>query len=410
MLATAGLAVYIPLDIIVPEAVNQFSLLYWAINLIFFADIPICYWATNEDSAGNDGINSNALIGHRRWLLTDIVAAVPIEVLTGNPYLRLLRLVKLLKIRNFMRFYLKREVKYNYPLTILFFIYWVALCSHWLSAGWLAMIGLQSELSFASNYIRSLYWVVTTLTSVGYGDIVPTTDGEYLYSMFVQIIGIGVLGYIVGNVAGFLTRKDPATVKYGENMDRLSALVRYRGLPKELQDKINFYYTYQWKKRSGYDEAKFLKGLPDNLSREVSLHLKNEVLEKIFLFQDASQEFIDEIALHLSPVVLTPNDVLFREGDDGDAMYFVLSGELVAVDKHQEKEFATFSDGDFFGEMALFKKEPRSATMISKTYSDLYKLDKKIFDRIMEHYPRVAKKIVAKAMARDKEHRNTAQR
>ena len=54
-------------------------------------------------------------------------------------------------------------------------------------------------------YITSLYWVVTTLTTVGYGDIFGQTVVEYIYTMFVEFIGILVFSIIMSTVNSFLS-------------------------------------------------------------------------------------------------------------------------------------------------------------------------------------------------------------
>ena len=47
------------------------------------------------------------------------------------------------------------------------------------------------------QYLASVYWAVTTMTTVGYGDIAPVTDSERIFTVFAMIVGGGFYGYVV---------------------------------------------------------------------------------------------------------------------------------------------------------------------------------------------------------------------
>jgi len=49
-------------------------------------------------------------------------------------------------------------------------------------------------------YIKSVYWVITTLTTVGYGDYKGYTPPEYLVQMIVEFLGIGIFSYLMGSI------------------------------------------------------------------------------------------------------------------------------------------------------------------------------------------------------------------
>ena len=57
---------------------------------------------------------------------------------------------------------------------------------------------IKLELSFWSYYITSIYWVIATFTSVGYGDIRGYTEKEMIFQIILEMIGIAFYGYMIG--------------------------------------------------------------------------------------------------------------------------------------------------------------------------------------------------------------------
>ena len=53
---------------------------------------------------------------------------------------------------------------------------------------------------FASLYMTSFYWVITSFSSVGYGEIVGNSSLEYGYQMFIEMLGIAVFGMMIGTI------------------------------------------------------------------------------------------------------------------------------------------------------------------------------------------------------------------
>jgi voltage-gated potassium channel len=255
------------------------------------------------------------------------------------------------------------------------------------------MRGNNADLDWGTVYVKSLYWTITTLTTVGYGDIIPETNTQRIFAICVMILGIGVYGYLIGNIAGMLAKRDPSKTNYLANLEKLNALVHFRKIPVELRNKIRNYYRYMWKQKLGYDESVFLEGLPEGLRKEVSLNLKKESVEKIPLFREGGQEFISEIAMHLKPVVFTPGEYVFKAGDEGKEMYFVVNGSLEIRSRHDNHLLNLFRSGDFFGEIALVKNKPRTAHVIAASYCDLYSLSKNSFDYVLSRYPVFAQEI-----------------
>jgi cyclic nucleotide-binding protein/ion transport protein len=383
VIATATLAaLVVPAQLALGMSAREFSAFSWIFTIVFGADLLLR--AVSPEAEG-----AYLTLSRRRsrltWLAADVLAAVPFHLVLASSPLQLLRLLKLARVAQLMSAERRRVTEHWTVVRLLFFAYWLALSVHWLSCGWFAL-RLGTDLEHA-DYLTALYWCVQTLTTVGYGDFPPHTRAEMMYAMFVMVLGVGVYGYVIGNVASLLTRIDPARAHHQENMQRLEAFMRSRQLPPELLARIRDYNAYAWEKRLGYDETTILEGLPPGLRREVMVHLKKDVIEKVPFFRGADADLLSDLAMQLKPLVSTPGEVFFRAGDLGEEMYFISRGIVEIVGPDGKAVYATLSDGDFFGEIALLMNQPRSASARAITYCDIYALDRESFERVLLRHP-----------------------
>ena len=95
----------------------------------------------------------------------------------------------------------------------------------------------NSEIS--DQYIRSLYWTITTMTTVGYGDISPDRNIEYVVSMIVMLIGASMYAFIIGNIASLFSNLDAAKANYWNRIEAISRYLRHHQVPPELNTRIN---------------------------------------------------------------------------------------------------------------------------------------------------------------------------
>ena len=120
-----------------------------------------------------------------------------------------------------------------------------------------------------------------------------------------------------------------------------------------------------------------------------------DFLQDVRLFQGFSDGDRAAVARALREKTVRKGHILMREGDDGDEMFIVRRGALVvskAVTGPVEQVLARMGPGDFVGEMALFDREPRSATIQADSASDasLLVLDRGSLEALMEANPRAA--------------------
>jgi voltage-gated potassium channel len=383
--ASALAALDIPARLVMGNYRGGEELTDWIITAIFCADLLVRH---GRREAGFRAEGAEKI--DPRWLAIDIVAALPFHLLGVGSPLQLLRLLKLARVAQFMSRWRRRTILNANKLRLVFFVFWLALTAHWIACGWLALRNADGTPVSWESYQRGLYWCVTTLTTVGYGDVTPANSAQTFYAMLVMIIGVGVYGYVIGNVANLLANIDPARAEYLAHMERLNSFMRYRNLPPSLQRRISDYYDYVWEKRLSYDETEIISALPPGLGEEVSLFLKRDIIQKVPLFKEAEESFLRAIAMQLRPVVYLPGDYVIRAGETGREMFFINRGTVEVVSRDGETVYTTHTDGDFFGEIALFEGVPRTASVRTTSYCDLYRLDKEMFDHVLANYPTIA--------------------
>jgi CRP-like cAMP-binding protein len=95
------------------------------------------------------------------------------------------------------------------------------------------------------------------------------------------------------------------------------------------------------------------------------------------IFEPLGPASIERVARNLVPVEADPGTIVIREGDPGDRFYVIEEGE-VEVSRHGEA-LARLGPGDFFGEIALLRNVPRTATVTASGFASLRSLDRAQF-------------------------------
>lgn len=406
-------AIEIPLSMVIHYAPPVIiSVCNHVITVCFIVDIFVRFRYLNSNHHSHRKATAEKKKYPRGWLTIDILAAIPAELINiiassaGLGFLKWLRLLKVLRIVSFRSVWLN-HINFNPVIVRLsFFFYFLLLCTHWSSCGWLALRlpeGAAIE-HIVNQYVRALYWSMTTITTIGYGDITPNlnNNSEMLFTMLVEALGVSAYGYIIGNIANMLTNIDMAKARHKERVDRMNSFMKSKKIPQKLQEQVYQYYNYLWETRRGYNDATILSELPESFKFEFAMLLNSSIIEKVPLFKGADKNLVREVIFRLRPSIFIPGDAICVSGEIGDKMYFINKGSVEVVSQDGKQVYATLKEGDYFGEIALLLKQPRNATIRAIDYCDLYSLDKESFDDAISNYPEFEEHI--KKLAKERMH------
>ncbi|RHY26599.1 hypothetical protein DYB25_013531, partial [Aphanomyces astaci] len=259
--------------------------------------------------------------------LLDLISMLPFDVvglavdnntvkqLRFTRVLRLLRLMKILKVlrgaNNFRIWESKMSINYA-TIALVKFCLLVFMSSHWMACIFRMVVDIEefvdplgfkfnwmtehtmgsipiSKSSLGIQYMSALYWSVMTLTTIGYGDLVPTTPGERSLAITCMLIGGGTYAYVVGSVCQILNSMDASTTEFHQTIDTLNEYCHHNQLPSELSARLREYFHSSRTLLRERQHHNLLLTMSPGLRGEVALY-NNQWIAKIEFF-NCSNDF-----------------------------------------------------------------------------------------------------------------------
>jgi hypothetical protein len=275
----------------------------------------------------------------------------------------------------------------------MFLIHWIACAWFFVSFlekfpqnCWVARAGILTQ-GPAAQYIRSLYWTITTMTTVGYGDITPVRTTEYVLNMFVMLLGVSMYAFIIGRIASLFSNLDSTKVSYWNRVEAVTQYLHNRNVPRELNSRVRHYYEYIWARHRGLGKDVFFNDLPGSLRLEILLHLTRDLVDKVPLFKYASTALRNRLIMALKLQTYAPEDVILHEGEVGKEIFFMSSGKAEITSGEGDKIHGLLGAGDYFGHMSFILREKRTANVRANTYCEIFMLTSDDFKLIKNDYP-----------------------
>jgi ABC-type dipeptide/oligopeptide/nickel transport system permease component len=107
-------------------------------------------------------------------------------------------------------------------------------------------------------YITSFYFTVTTLMTVGYGDITAYSKPEKIVCIFLMLIGVVAFSFATGYISSIITNQDSVEARMNEKMGTLEILRDEYGLDKELFIRVLNTVKFDLKQNSSRDVLDFI--------------------------------------------------------------------------------------------------------------------------------------------------------
>ncbi|XP_033846480.1 potassium voltage-gated channel subfamily H member 5-like [Periophthalmus magnuspinnatus] len=235
-------------------------------------------------------------------------------------------------------------------------------------------------------YVSSLYFTMTSLTTIGFGNIAPTTDGEKIFSVAMMMVGSLLYATIFGNVTTIFQQMYTNTNRYHEMLNNVRDFLKLYQVPKGLSERVMDFIVSTWAMSKGIDAEKVLSICPKDMRADICVHLNRPVFNDHAAFRLASDSCLRSLAVEFTTTHCAPGDLIFHIGESVDTLCFVVSGSLEVI--QDDEVVAILGKGDVFGD--VFWKESTLARACANvralTYCDLHVIKRDALLRVLDFY------------------------
>ena len=255
------------------------------------------------------------------------------------------KIFKISKIKNNrVTYFLNKKFTKNYYLERLYQIinftimvlslFNLIICYHIYIAelsypNWIVSFNLQDK-SFFDIYFASFYFIIATMTSVGYGDIVCKNSEERYFQIILLSIGLVAYSWIISAVGDYVKNKSRAMDNYNRDMTKLEEIrIAYPNMPFKLYNKIQQHIQRMLKHNKKYEYNILVNSLPYYLQNLVLFQIHKNEIERFTFFRDCdNSDFILKVLTHFIPIFSKKNIVLVGEGEFYENIFFIKDGKL----------------------------------------------------------------------------------
>eukprot|EP00930_Biecheleria_cincta_P035401 TRINITY_DN2434_c0_g2_i1.p1 TRINITY_DN2434_c0_g2~~TRINITY_DN2434_c0_g2_i1.p1 ORF type:complete len:769 (-),score=148.12 TRINITY_DN2434_c0_g2_i1:94-2400(-) len=409
-----------------------------ACDVFFLMDVAFNFRTTFIDQNDIIVTNGKKMAMHylKTWFTIDIVSSIPWDWVTAGllPSLQPARLLKigkvakvfkLLRIGKMLRSMASSEFLemmedqfspkasqtagrvISLIVTTTMVCHWLACCLAVFNEGCLDEYFHPQHPTKMQLYIASLYWAVTTLTTVGYGDIIPTSNQERAYGMLAMLIGSAFYGYIIGCITSVITDMDIDKRTFNERMEVVQAWLEFHErMPAVLRRRIRRHFKEHYRNRTIADDATIVSELAGVLRSDTAYFIIHEKVRSNPSFRGLPASALSSLVCVLKKTSAKAGENIVIAGDPGTAMYVITDGQasiskgdrwippgmVVALDVLSR--FKELDEGESFGEEVMFSLEQTyQYTVTATTAVAMYELSVDSFKHRFRNMPELIQRM-----------------
>ena len=201
--------------------------------------------------------------------------------------------------------------------------------SHQSYPNWISVSNTSTQ-SFSFIYMTSFYFICTTMTTVGYGDIVCISFTERCFHIILLSIGTIFYTFLVSKIGNYLGAKSREQIKLSDDLHLLEQIrITYPSMPFTLYFKIKNYLLNRIKRTKKTGINLLINGIPDTIKTDLLFKMYSKIINEFPIFKNVNNSnFIIQVLTSFIPLTLKQDEIVLFEGEVVENIIFVKDGKI----------------------------------------------------------------------------------
>ena len=241
-------------------------------------------------------------------------------------------------------------------------------------------------------YITAFYFTLTTLLSVGYGDIRPYNHTERIFTSLFMSIGVLFYSFLVTLISSVVVRGASKKARFLEKKNILDDIAREHYVKDELYNRINTSIIHAVQSFKA-DKLNLVENLPSNLKDEVLSAIYRNIINNLIFFQNVDRNFILFTCQYLQTNLYEKHYRLVSADQRITEMYFILKGKIIITmpDEYDCYPLSCVINNEHYMHNFLENNTLLSPynLITQSTTNEIYSLSKENYFTIKERFPSI---------------------
>ena len=179
-------------------------------------------------------------------------------------------------------------------------------------------------------YLNSFYFITTTITTVGYGDMIGNSIAEAIFRIILLTVGISLYSWIVSNIGSYVDNESRISIRFNKDEAILEEIrISYPNMPYKLYNQILHHLELRKLRQKKLDSNILINSLPYSLRNTVLFAVHKQVITNFKIFKKCqNSDFINQVLTNFIPLFSKKNAILIYENQLIENLIFIKNGRL----------------------------------------------------------------------------------